>query len=243
MQMDPAEERRRLADDYRDMGDNELRGLADDFADLTETAQQALRQEMQGRGLGDPGAGTTAPPTNAPARATTRMEPQIGPGFEFPAGALEPLLSRAPELVPDAPDDSDNSHPHDYSWKTVLCDCDTTEQAQELAAALRQAGLDSWIQGSYEFGRRYARVLVAADQLDRAREIAAQPVPQQVIDESKEETPEFVEPKCPKCGSDDVVLEGVDTRNHWRCESCDAEWSDDAELEDGQTPAPGQTDR
>jgi len=86
--------------------------------------------------------------------------------------------------------------------------------------------LESWVQAPREFGRRYARVLVAADQLEQARAIAARPIPQDIIDDSKAEVPEFVEPKCPKCGSDDVVLEAVDTANQWRCEQCDAEWSD-----------------
>jgi formate dehydrogenase maturation protein FdhE len=122
MQTDPPEEWRRLAEEYRQMSDDELRNLADDFANLTEIAQQALSREMRSRNLGDP---------------------------------------RVP---------------------------------------------------------------------DHALKIAAQPIPQQVIDESKEEIPEFLEPTCPKCGSEDVVLEGVDSQNHWRCEACNAEWSDDAEL-------------
>ncbi len=106
-----------------------------------------------------------------------------------------------PELVPDATDGADNEGSHEYTWKTVLCDCDTNEQAQELSAALRQAGIESWVQQAREFGRSYPRVLVAADQLDQARAIAARPIPPEIVAESQTEVPEFVPPSCPKCGA------------------------------------------
>jgi ribosomal protein L37AE/L43A len=239
MQTDPTEEWRRLAEQYREMGDEELLNLAGNFTDLIEPAQQALRQEMRSRGLGDPETASAASNNaNWTPQATHAPVMKDDPSAERPAV----VLGRAPALVPDESESNqDDSVPHEYTWKTELCDCETTAEAQGLSRALRQAGVDSWIQGSHEFGRRYARVLVAADQLDRAREIAARPVPKEVIDESKDEIPEFVEPQCPKCGSDDVVLEGVDTQNHWRCDACDAEWSDDAEVEDGKAPNAGET--
>jgi ribosomal protein L37AE/L43A len=83
------------------------------------------------------------------------------------------------------------------------------------------------------------QVQVAADELDSARAVASQPIPHDIIEDSETEIPEFVEPKCPKCGSDDVVLEGVDTANRWRCEQCDAEWSDAVEAagDKSETPA------
>ena len=131
-----------------------------------------------------------------------------------------------PELVPDAPGDAGDDDAHDFTWKTFLCDCDTNEDAQDLSAALKQAGLDSWIQRPIEFGRQYARVLVAADQLEQAQAIAAKPIPKEIVDGKNEEVPDFVEPKCPKCGSDDVVLESVDPANTWRCEQCDEQWTE-----------------
>jgi hypothetical protein len=242
--MDPTEEWRRLTEEYRQMSEEELRNLAAAFDDLTDTAKQALRQEMRSRGLGDPLSPEAAPPLNAPppsnapaASAIASIEPDLA--FENPAIPVGSFFDHMPKLVSGAPAaEEGDSGPHDYTWKTALCDCDTVEQAQALSAALLQAGLDSWIQGSHEFGRRYARVLVAADQLDRARVITAGPAPQEFISESKEEIPQFVEPQCPKCGSDDVVLEGVDTQNHWRCEACDAEWSDAAEPADGKPANP-----
>jgi ribosomal protein L37AE/L43A len=243
MQTEPAGEWLRLAEEYRAKSSEELRELAADYADLTEPAQQALRQEMHSRKLGDPQA-TSAPnlderaPTQAANQSPQRPRsvPSVAEPDIFPTASVFGGLGHSPKIVPDESDDDGGeenaSGPHDYTWKTVLCDCETNEEAQYLAEALRISGLESWVQGPREFGRRYARVLVAADQLEQARAIAERPIPKEIVDESKEEAPEFVEPKCPKCGSDDVVLEAVDTANRWRCEHCDAEWSDAAEVAD-----------
>ena len=175
------------------MSDDELRQLTADFADLTETAQQALRSEMRSRGLGDPEAArnrptTNAPPSNAPsAPAAARVEP--GPRPEYP-GFYAGYFGRMPELVPDAPDGADGDGPHDYTWKTVLCDCDTNEQAQELSAALQQAGIESWIQ---EVAANSVRQLCRAclsppiSSIRRAR-IAARPIPPEIVAESQDET-------------------------------------------------------
>jgi hypothetical protein len=245
MPTDPVEEGRSLAEGYREMGDEELRNLADDFTDLTESAQQALRQEMRNRGMSGKDAANGSPQVSPPGSQAPAVRPGAAVTEEF-----DPITGRigaafgigGPKLVPDAPnEDKDDSGPHDYTWKTVLCECETLHEARQLVQALQTAGLDGWVQGSHEFGRRYSQVLVAADQLDQARLIAAQPIPKEVVDESQEETPEFVEPKCPKCGSDDVVLEGVDTQNHWRCESCDAEWSDEAEGEADRAASASET--
>jgi hypothetical protein len=228
MQADPMLEWQRLTEHYREMNDDELRQLAADFADLTDNAKQALRGEMQSRGLGDPEAPNTAttnaPPSNVPsAPATAHVEPE--PGAEYP-GFYAGYFGRMPDLVPDTPGGADNEGAHDYTWKTLLCDCDTNDQAQELSAALRQAGIESWVQQPREFGRRYPRVLVAADQLDQARAIASQPIPQDIVEESQTEAPDFTPPSCPICGAPGPVLEGVDPVNSWKCEQCGQQWTD-----------------
>ena len=246
MQTDPALEWRRLTEHYRELCDDELRNLAVDFADLTDTAKQVLRDEMRSRGLGDPQASEIAPHSNVPQPIDA---PAIAlPPSRHPRAAdtekFDPIAGRTgvafgarfPDLVPDTPEtDEDDPGPHEYTWKTVLCECETVEEASELSQMLHLAGLDSWVQESHEFGQQYSRVLVAADQLDKAREIAARPIPKTTVDDSKQEIPEFVEPKCPKCGSDEVVLEGVDRVNRWRCEQCNAEWSDGVAADEDAT--------
>ncbi|MGB7263904.1 MAG: hypothetical protein WBC92_00215 [Terracidiphilus sp.] len=225
MQADPIQEWQRLTGHYRQMSDEELLELGSDFSSLTETAQQVLRSEMKGRGLGDPAAPEATPPLYVrPERAIARIEPEPGPeNSAFPLGGLGVM----PRLVPNAPEtENEGDGPHEYTWKTALSDCDSNEEAQELSRALKRAGLDSWIQQPMEFGRQYARVLVAADQLDQARVIAAQSLPQGTVEDEKEEVPEFTAPKCPACGAEDPVLEAVDPANTWRCEQCGREWTE-----------------
>jgi tRNA(Ile2) C34 agmatinyltransferase TiaS len=78
----------------------------------------------------------------------------------------------------------------------------------------------------------YPRVVVAADQLEQAREIAARPIPQEIIDEFNAPPEEYKPPVCPKCGAEDPVLESADPVNSWLCESCGEQWSDPAEAAD-----------
>ncbi len=185
---------------------------------------QAVRQD----------AAATA--SNAPELLAERAS--TAPGF----------LGHAPELVPNTPgtEDEDNG-PHDYTWKTILCDCETSEQANQLCKALKQAGIESWIEGpgsqspfaNLELAN--PRVLVAADQLDQARAIIANPIPLEIIDQSESEEPEFIPPTCPRCGTNDPVLEGVDPGNTWRCEQCGEQWTDPASVAEDGAQKPGQT--
>ena len=226
---------RRLTEHYREIGDEELLQLAAGVADLTETAQQALAQEMRSRGLVDPRS--PGQPTHHAESTIHAIESPLR-GDEMPedpdsiTSAAGLLGTRAPQLVPDTPDaDEDDTGEHDYTWRTYLCECETRQQAMELCEVLKRAGIDCWIAS---YGLVYPRVLVAADQLDQARAIAARPIPQQIIDDSKTEAPEYELPKCPKCGAEDPILESVEPANHWRCEQCDHEWTETAEVAGGE---------
>jgi hypothetical protein len=255
MKADPIFEWQRLTAHYRELSDEELRELAYDFSDLTEQAQQALSQEMRSRGLGDARPVSQASQFAGPAPTISRKVPAISESVDEASLDSEPMLGhaagvlgvRAPQLVPDDPDDHDSQAeeeaPHEYTWKILLCECETSSQARQLVAALRQAGIDSWVDGPAS-GTRYRSaslaspcVVVAADQLDQARAIAAQTHPQEIVeDEKEEEVPEFVEPKCPSCGSDDLVLEGVDPANSWRCEHCDEQWTENSQATAEDSP-------
>jgi ribosomal protein L37AE/L43A len=80
---------------------------------------------------------------------------------------------------------------------------------------------------------------VAADQLEEAVEIASRPIPQDILDQSREDVPEYEAPGCPKCGSQDPVLEAVDPVNTWRCEACGKQWTESADDVEGE---PDQAD-
>jgi len=183
---------------YGEMYDDELLELNDGIGDLTEIAQQVLRDEMKKRGLSKP-------------------LPEAPPIFR---------TADSPEAEGET---DENGQPYEYTWKTLLCECNNKEEATPIRLALGKAGIESWIEGSLA---RYAvdfsnpRILVAADQLDQAREILSMPISQELVEQSKEEIPEFDFPVCPKCGAEDPVLENADPVNSWLCEECGNQWAD-----------------
>jgi hypothetical protein len=247
MQADPIYEWQRLSEHYREMSDGELRELAADFADLTGTAQQALHSEMQNRGLGDPAA-TEEPWAAHPSQEDVIAAPSAPNPFPEQAAVGLDVESGIPELAPDTPGPSDDdASPHEYTWKTILCECDTPEEAWQLFEALKQAGIPSWIEGPKprsgytSFDLPNPRVLVAADQIDQARVIAARPIPPEIVEESETKVPDFTPPSCPRCGAGDPVLEGVDPSNTWRCEQCGEQWTESAPRAEEAAPNPSQT--
>jgi len=209
MQINPAEDWHSLTEHYRAMLDGELEELADSLDDLTETAKEVLRSEMRNRGLGEPGA--------KPLRR----------GSEAPAGARWVSSVDPDAQLEDAGKGEAVDGPNEFTWKTPLCECDSEEQALAICQALTRAGIENWYErpGS-RMGIWGSRIVVAADQLEEAHEIAAKPIAQDVIDELRQEVPEYVPPKCPKCGTEDPVLESAEPTNSWLCEACGNQWTE-----------------
>ncbi|HEX3893790.1 MAG TPA: hypothetical protein VHW46_14530 [Terracidiphilus sp.] len=203
MFQDSAEERRRLDAVYRAKIDEELLILSEEFADLTEIAQQALQAEMKRRGLSaDDGVGPAAVPHDR-------------------TGGQDPITAHDANL----PDDPEAEAA--FTWKEELCECETEQQAVQLAEVLRRAGIDRWLQRQ---GGGYPRILVAADQLEQARSFALQPIPQDIVDAANDSasTAEFEAPHCPTCGAPDPVLLAVDPANEWECDACEHTWTESA---------------
>jgi hypothetical protein len=210
MQNDPRAEWERLTRLYSEKSDEELLELAEDFGNLTEVAQQVLRDELKKRKLAASGAKPAAAPDN-------RL------GF----GGWNPVQDRAPGPQADTvPNGGSGGEPRESTWRTQLCECDTDDQANLLHMTLMDAGIQSWVElpdPESKLGFTLPKIFVPADQLAHARQIAAQPIPKEIVDQSKAA---FVAPACLKCGAPDPLLESVDSSNHWSCESCGAEWSD-----------------
>jgi len=204
------------------MGDVELEELDANIGDLTEVAQQVLRDEMKRRGLNEPSATRRA--------------------FE-PPERFAPIESDGDaDSLTEEDESEDGELPHEYTWKTELCECAEREEAWQIREVLRQAGIESWIEGPGARvwdGMSNPRILVAADQFERAREIASHPIPQAIVEQSKMQIPDFEPPVCPGCGADDPILEGADPVNSWHCERCGKQWTDP--IED-QKNAPEQHD-
>jgi hypothetical protein len=201
MPEDPTDEWRRLTELYAEMYDEQLLELASSLNDLTDMAKTVLRDEVRKRGLGDP----------------------LAPGWADETGRGRDDADRALE----AAETNAAGNLTEYSWKVVLCDCDETLQAFQIAEMLRRAKIDAWVSGS--------RVFVAADQVEDARAVIANPIPQDILDASREEIPEYTPPVCPRCGAADPILLAADLSNSWECESCGNEWSDPVE---DRAPAP-----
>jgi len=218
MQIDPMAELQRITEVYRGMYDDELINLVADQKDLTEIARQVLELELKKRGLGDLSHAEAARETPDPKRE--RRAALMG----NQGGASQIVLDYRATQVGEAP--------LEYSWKTLLCECKSAEQAQLLCEALRQAGIDNWIDGQTIGFRNKAaefpnpRIMVAADQLEQARAIAANPIPNEIVEDSKFVAPAFDIPKCPHCGAADPALEGVDPFNSWRCDGCGCQWTE-----------------
>jgi hypothetical protein len=230
MQIDPLVEWQRLTENYSRMYDAELLELAADAADLTEQARQALSDEMRKRGLQTQRAAAISQRTADPMGKRAAVAQGVDPG--------------ALELVSDSPESNEEDDgPPEYTWKTLLCECETSGEALHLSEALKQAGIESWIEGprgSYslysQLDQKTPRVLVPADRLEEAREIASRPIPKEIVEQSSVDVPEFEAPVCPKCGAADPVLEGVDPVNSWLCEACGNEWTEPAadEMDDSE---------
>jgi len=212
MQINPTEEWQSLTEHYRTMFDGELEELAADYKDLTQTAKEVLRNEMRNRGLGDPEAPPKRPgrpATLVPARRTSAVDPDALTDNSNGSGV-----------------DAEADGPHEFTWKTPLCECSSYGEANEIYKALSQAGIDSWVEQPGKDRVSCIRVVVADDQLEEAREIAARPIARELIDQYNEEVPEYEPPKCPKCGADDPVLESAEPANSWLCEACGEQWTE-----------------
>jgi hypothetical protein len=154
--------------------------LAEDLGNLTDVAHQVLRDEMKKRKLTEPGGKTAVPPDNRPV-------------FGGWNRAAEKRVSDPGALF------NDSEGPVDYTWKTLLCDCVTSEQVLQVFELLGPAGIEAWSSGpSSYFGSQTARILVAADQLEKAKQIIARPIPQDIADRSREKVEDFEPPTCPK---------------------------------------------
>jgi hypothetical protein len=239
MRPSPAEEYQRLARTYAEMSDGELINLAATFSDLTELAQPILRDEMKRRNLGDP----SAPSPAAPAVVKELQRPAFGSwksGIANRNEELDPEFNNSGEgASEDDPNDSDSTLPVEFTWKTLLCEADSREHAWQIAEVLKTSGIESWTTGpSSYFGSQTIKIMVAADQLDEARALIAKPIPQDIIDQSKEKPEDFVPPTCPKCGAEDPLLESVDPTNTWLCENCGAHWTDSTAFHEAATENP-----
>jgi hypothetical protein len=214
------EEWRRLTTLYSEMGDLEIRDLVDQIHDLTPNAQQILRDELKKRGISE-------------KRSSSPAQSAQDPDSDSAGVHWDPMEDSIENRI----DGTLEGRATEYTWKTGLRRCESTDEAAQLGEMLRRAGIESWVQrpGSRfiipwieELGVGDIQINVAADQLEDARIVIAQPVPQDIIDFVKEadSASAYEIPVCPKCKAEDPTLETVEPSNNWLCESCGYTWSD-----------------
>jgi len=195
-----------ITENYRQMSDGELLELAEKPEDLTDVARQALSAEMHTRRL------SQSKPSDEPKMIDQR--------------AVVHWESRNDRDM-EAQTAENGEVPREYTWKTLLCHCENRDEAWQIGETLRLAGIESWITGAASrWDMIGPQVQVAADQLERARAVLAEPIPPEVIEQCQMVVPEFAAPVCPKCRAHDPILESADPVNLWLCETCGAEWTD-----------------
>jgi hypothetical protein len=249
MHFDQTQEWLRLAQEYRARSDEELLEIHRDFDDLTGVAQLVLAAELQSRGLDKKLAEEkrSAASTDSPwaKRGVSPFAERAKVAFQ--GRQLDGILgSGSAESVPDDEDgDPESDEAVEYTWKTVLCEGVEYDQAWQIWELLRRSGIESWIErpGSRSVRPWVSdhivgdiRILVAADELDRAQAIIANPIPQDIVDESHETVPEYELPRCPSCGAEDPLLESAEPVNAWKCEICGREWTDPASESEAAGP-------
>ncbi|MFZ0394194.1 MAG: hypothetical protein WCF17_21135 [Terracidiphilus sp.] len=212
------QDRLRFAQHYGTLCDEDLLDLSDNWESLTAGAQLALGQELERRGLGSVGA-----------MAEAQDEEENG------------ALARAEaEMTAQNPHDgeSESGEPGEYTWKVELSEYETRAEALQRMEMLRRAGIESWfLNPAAYFADPFAapatyRIAVAADQLEEAHRIVAQPVPADIVEQSQATAPEFEMPRCPRCRAADPVLTDAEPCNKWLCESCGHEWDDPVSDDD-----------
>lgn len=85
---------------------------------------------------------------------------------------------------------------------------------------------------------RWPQVRVTPDDEKAARQILAQPVEaaERAEYDAAPDVAPFATPRCPKCGSGEIVLEAVETENVWRCDVCGESWTEILSISDVAPP-------
>ena len=102
--------------------------------------------------------------------------------------------------------------------------------ASAASLALREAGIESVVlqQDGSRMDVRGIRVVVAPEDAEEAAMVLSQPLAERFRREVEESVPEeFAVPKCPKCGSNETLLETVEPANQWHCDDCGHDWLED----------------
>jgi hypothetical protein len=99
--------------------------------------------------------------------------------------------------------------------------------AKAAAAMLSEAGIvyDIILPSRETLDMSAPRIAVLPRDKDRVRQLLSHPIPEEYKNLASTEDL-FVPPSCPRCNSEDPLLESIDPTNKWLCEVCGHTWQD-----------------
>ena len=111
-----------------------------------------------------------------------------------------------------------------------IFDFDSERAASAAYYALTNIGIDAIVvsAGGGKFDSRGPRVVVKPNDAKRASEILLQTSTETAEETIRNEWETFEQPRCPKCGSEEIVLESADPVNEWKCEDCGKTWLEES---------------
>jgi DNA-directed RNA polymerase subunit M/transcription elongation factor TFIIS len=216
---DRAGEFLRLRDQYRGLSDGELLILGRDPSELTEIAQQVLASEISRRGL--------------------KVEPDTPPARQ------------RPEPPPDVQDPNDPNYDEDRKLIS-LCTVWSLADALQLQDLLDNASIPVYVgperatdvDGVTSNFAEGVEVQIMSIGLPWARLAMKNYSPADDQAHEKEKVLDEASLRCPKCHSDEVLLEETeavqegDSPQHfkWTCDACGYHWEDDGIEEPHNIP-------
>jgi hypothetical protein len=232
--IDPEQEGRRLAEFYSGQMDGELEKVASQAYELTDLAREALRVEMEKRGL------TPNFVEQAPVIGKEQLPPK--PGDPPP---------------PDSPEEEYSSADGELESRNMVAIRKFRDLPEALLAkgSLDSAGIEcalvdenvirlDWLWSNLMGG---VKLMVDREDAAAAEEVLTQPIPEH-FDVSG--IGDYEQPRCPSCNSLDINFQELEPaaylsmavsvpipfhRRAWRCHNCNAEWEDD-EVRDDEAP-------
>jgi DNA-directed RNA polymerase subunit M/transcription elongation factor TFIIS len=212
----PAGDFLRISDHYRGLSDDELLDLAGQPGELTDMAQQALTNELTHRGLKAPG----------------------------PAKPARPEVWTPPDVS-----DPGDAYSEDHQLVT-LCTVWSPADALQVQNLLDTAGIPFFmgpekatsvdaVTSNFAAGLEVAVMSIGFPWARQAMQYY-EPVDDKT---PKEENEAYnnLSVRCPKCHSEEVVLEEMTPANRenpspqiykWTCDSCGHRWEDNGEVEE-----------
>ena len=223
--LDPATEWLRLSERYRQLTDDEVLALGQQISGMTQVAQQVLAQEISQRKL----KLQPEQPNEVP-----NDDPLAPPGLDTRKG--EP-----------PPDSTDAPDPYAEERKLVeLCTVWSLSDALQVQTLLDAAGIPFYMgaekatqvdPGTTNFVNGIS-VQVMSVGLPWARQAMRHYTPENEPPAVKDEEPEDLAIRCPKCHSTEVVLERLlsepasatdnsSSKFDWTCDACGHQWEDE----------------